>query len=151
MKRWAKVFTADRLNRLNFHDDSFVSLRIHPPRNQNNLSRIEFGFKDDSTGSAKVLSFRTCANFRLVMDFDVLADNWHFGNTKTSVAHADISRMKKFVNAMKSHWRTTYMPPVSKNKPIRRKLRAIRSYVLFKVAFFGGTAEILAKSFRLKN
>ena len=85
------------------------------------------------------------------MDFDVLADNSQAGNTNTSVATTDVKRMKKFVRAQVSHWRTTYMPPTPKNKPIRQKIKQIRSYTLFRVAFFGGTAEVLAKQFKLKS
>ena len=47
------------------------------------------------------------------------------------------------------HWRTTYMPPMTKDKPVRKKLASLRSYILFRVAFFGGTAEILAKHYNL--
>jgi hypothetical protein len=38
-----------------------------------------------------------------------------------------------------------------KDKPIRKKLAAIRSYHLFRIDFFGGTVEILAKSFSVKE
>jgi hypothetical protein len=50
-----------------------------------------------------------------------------------------------------SHWRTTYMPPTPKDKPVRRKLACLRNFILFRVAFFGGTAEILAKNYRLRR
>ncbi len=40
------------------------------------------------------------------------------------------------------------MPPLRPNHPIRAKLKSTRDYVLFKIAFFGGTAEILAKNYR---
>ncbi len=96
-----------------------------------------------------MLSFHSCANFRFVMDFDVLADNWYFGNIAASVAKTDVKRISKFVRVQMSHWRTAYMPPLQKDKPVRRKLASLRSYILFRVAFFGGTAEVLAKNYRL--
>jgi hypothetical protein len=149
MKRVNKVAIAGRFNRLDLHDDAFTSLKIYPPRSLSNFTRVDFEFQDDSTGAVKVLSFRSCANFRFIMDFDVLASNWHFGNTEACVAKTEVSRMKKFVRAQQSHWRTTYMPPMPKDKPIRKKLESIRSYVWFRVAFFGGTAEVLAKNYTL--
>ncbi len=76
-----------------------------------------------------MLSFHGCANFRFVMDFDVLADNWYLGNTEASVARTDVKRMREFVGAQMSDWRTTYMPPMPKDKPIRKKLESIRSYI----------------------
>jgi hypothetical protein len=151
MKRAAKSAIADRFNRLNFHDDGLTGLTVEPPRGRNNFTRIEFELQDYSTDSVKVLSFHSCANFRFVMDFDVLADNWYGGNTESSVAKTDVTRMRKFVTAQMSHWRTAYMPPTPKDKPVRRKLATIRSFILFRVAFFGGTAEILARSYRLRR
>ena len=150
MKRANKDAVADRFNKLNFHDDALLSLTLHPPRKRNNVTRIVLEFQDDATGSIKVLSFLCCANFRFVMDFDVLADRWYIG-TAGSVAKTDPERMRKFVKRQLSHWRTAYMPPMPKDKPIKRKLASLRSYILFRVAFFGGTAEVLAKNYRLNR
>jgi hypothetical protein len=150
MKQSSKNAVANRFNTLDFHDDAFISLKIHPPRRRTNVTRIEFKFLDDSSQAPKVLSFHSCANFRFVMDFDVLADRWYFG-TCGSIAKTDVQRMRKFVRAQMSHWRTTYMPPMPKDKPVRKKLASLRSYILFRVAFFGGTAEILAKNYKLRR
>jgi hypothetical protein len=149
MTRSYKDSLAERFGQLDFHDDGLKSVRIRPPRDRNNFTRIDFELQDDSTGRLKTLSFRSCANFRFVMDFDVVADNWPF-NTRAVAAKTDLS-MRKFVETQKSHWRTTYMPPMPKDKPIRKKLRSIRSYILFRVAFFGGTAEILAKNYGVSS
>ena len=151
MNQANKVAIASRFNKLDLHDDAFTSLKVYPPRSSSNFTRVDFEFQDDSTGAVKVLSFRSCANFRFIMDSDVLASNWHFGNTKACKARTDVSRMKKFVRAQQIHWRTTYMPPMPENMPIRKKLASIRSYVWFRVAFTGGTAEVLAKNYRLKR
>jgi hypothetical protein len=83
------------------------------------------------------------------MDFDVLAFQWFFG-THGSNARADLRRMRKFVMSQTSHWRTTHAPPMPKDKPIRKKLESIKNYILFRVSFFGGTAEILAKNYKLR-
>jgi hypothetical protein len=141
---------AKKFDKLNFHDDVLTFVRMYPPTSRtNNLTRIEFGFLDDATHKKKTLLFHQCANIRFIMDFDVLADQCVFG-TEGSSAQVDILRMRKFVQSQRSHWRVEYMPPMPKDKPIRKKLRSIRSYVLFKVAFFGGTAEVLARNFELK-
>jgi hypothetical protein len=58
--------------------------------------------------------------------------------------------MKEFVLVQMRHWWTTYMLPQPKNKPIKKKLRNIRNYILFRITFFGGTAEILAKNYQLE-
>ncbi len=84
------------------------------------------------------------------MDFDVLADGCIFG-TKGSIARFDIPRMRRFIKSQRRHWRVEYMPPMPKDKPIQKKLKSIRSYVLFTIGFFGGTAEVLAKNCKLKT
>ena len=128
---------------------TFVSIR--PPTSATkNLTRIEFGFLDDATRKKKSLLFYKCANIRFIMDFDVLVDQCVFG-TDSSIARVRVSQMRKFIRSQRSHWRLEYMPPMAKDQPIRKKLKSIQSYVLFKVAFFGGTAEILARNFELKT
>jgi len=149
VQRKGKVGIANKFNKLDVHDDTLLSVKIHPPRSLSKFARIIFELQDDSSGAVKVLSFRSCANVRFVMDFDVLASNWHFGNTEGSSANTNISRMRLFIEANRAHWRTKYMPPIPKNKPIRNKLESIRSYVLFRVTFFGGTVEILAKNYSI--
>jgi hypothetical protein len=59
--------------------------------------------------------------------------------------------MAKFVRGQTGHWRVRYMPPQPKDRPIKLKMDTIKSYVLFKVAFFGGTIEVLAKKYELKH
>ena len=126
-------------------------MRAHlPTSRQKNITRIEFGFLDDATHKKKTLIFHRCANIRFIMDFDVLADQCVFG-TDSSTAQVAVSRMRKLVLSQRPHWRVEYMPPMPEDKPIRRKLTSIRSYALFKIAFFGGTAEVLAKNFELKG
>ena len=150
MKRAHKNVVVERFNKLDFHDDALLSFDIHPPRRRGNSTKIDFAFRDDATGDVKLLSFLTCANFRFVMDFDVLADRWFFG-TAGSVAKSDPQRLRRFVRAQMSHWRTAYMAPMPKDKPIRKKLVSIRTYILFQVAFFGGTVEVLAKNYKLSR
>ncbi len=134
---------------MDFHDDNLASVTIHTLQSKKNHARIDFKLRDDSTNREKLLSFLDCANIRHVMDFDVLADNW-FAQTDTSIAKTGRDEMKKFVRSQRAHWRVRYMPPQTKDKPVRKKLSAIGNYILFKVQFFGGTAEILAKDYKLK-
>ncbi len=138
-----------RFSKLDFHDDNLASVKILPPRKKAATTRIDFEFLDDSTGATKFVSFHGCANLRYIMDFDVLAANW-FAQTKSFAAKADVNRMKRFVQSQMAHWHVQYMPPMSRDEPIRKKLSAIRSYHLFKIDFFGGSAEVLAKNFSVK-
>jgi|ERR1700722_5448296 hypothetical protein len=151
MKRPARHSQANRFNNLDLHDEGLVSVKIHPPSSRRNSTRIAFGLKDDSKGAMKEVSFQGCANFQFAADFDVLARNWHFGNLKVGSADSDVDRMRNFVASHLQHWRTSYETPSPRNEPIKKKLASIRGYTLFRLAFFGGTAIILAKGYRIKR
>jgi len=151
MKQNRSVQTATSFNNLDLHDDALASVRIRAPRSKTALTTIDFELLDDSTGAKKVVSFRGCSNLRFIMDFDVLADNW-YAQTKSTTSRTDLRHLQKFVQSQIAHWRVKYMAPSPKNKPIRKKLSTMRSsYVLFKLNFFGGTVEVLAKNFAVKR
>jgi hypothetical protein len=141
---------ATSFNGLDFHDDALSSVEVHTPRSKAGLTSVNIELLDDSTEAKKVLSFRGCANLRFIMDFDVLTDNW-FAQTDGVSSKTDLESLRRFVRAQTPHWRVQYMKPTPSNKPTRRKLSAITHYVLFKVRFFGGTIEVLAKNFALKR
>jgi hypothetical protein len=149
MKENSNGTVALGFDKLDFHDDALASVTICPSRRKTHVTKIDFEFLDDSTGAKKFLSFRGCANLRFIMDFDVLADNW-FAQTEGVTSKIDSKQLRKFVRAQMAHWHVDYMAPSPKNRPIRRKLLSIRSYVLFKLRFFGGTVEVLAKDFVVK-
>lgn len=134
-----------QFGKLNLHDDSLKFIAIHPGARGKGGARIDFGFADYRSGSPKSVSFRGCANLRCILDFDVLATNW-FAQTEGVLCSDDARRMERFVRAQAAHWHTRYMPPMPKDQPIRKKLASIRKFQLFKIKFFGGTFEVLAKS-----
>ena len=140
---------AEKFNKLDFHDDGLSSIKVHSLDKKKNSVTIDFELRDDSSGATKLLSFRGCGNIRYIMDFDVLASNW-FAQTERAASTSDAERMEKFVRTQVPHWRVTHMPPSPKDKPIRKKLSSLNDYVLFKLTFFGGTVEVLARSFTLK-
>lgn len=143
MTRTKKKSSA-KTNTLDLHDDNLLSVNVRLSGTKSNVTQIDFRLCDDSTRKEKVLSFRGCANLRYVMDFDVVADNW-FAQTKSFAQEVDQNTMRRFVQAQTAYWNIKYMPPFPKDKPIRKKLSALSSYRLFKIKFFGGLAEILAK------
>jgi hypothetical protein len=146
----SRQFVIKRFNDLDLHDDNLLSVTVHPPHSSRNSTRIDFDFQDDSTGGRKLLSFRGCANIRYVMDFDVLSSNW-FAQTKQTVSHAETEKIRKLIKAQMAYWHVRYMPPAPKDKPIRKKLSSLSTYALFRIAFFGGIVEILAKDFILSR
>jgi len=142
---------AKKFNALDFHDDNLLSARISPVGLGRRGATIELRIEVDTTGEIRVLRFLGCVNCMWNLDFDVLADNERVGNIHGSQAAVDLSAARQFVESMRRHWRTTYVPLSRKNHPIRRKLKELRRYTLFRLRFFGGTAELLARSSTLKK
>jgi hypothetical protein len=139
-----------RFKRLDFHDDGLLSVRIRPPHTKTNNAVLELELQDYETKAHKTLSFRRCGNLRIIMDFDVLANNW-FAQTDQATCETSVARMRQYVKSQMGHWHVKYMPPSPKNKPIQKKLAGIGGYRLFRVTFFGGTIEVLAKYFEFKS
>ena len=150
MKKGKAQNVTQNFRLLDFHDDGLRSIKVCPPQAKVSSARVDLEFRDDSTGATKLLSFRSCANMRHLMDFDVLASNWA-AQTHGTLSVTNVERMKKFVQSHRPYWHTEYMPPSPKDEPIRSKLSSLRKYVLFRMTFFGGIVEVLARDFVLKT
>jgi hypothetical protein len=150
MRRPKKKHVPLSFKDLDLHDDVLKEITIHAPTTRSNSTQIELEFLDDSSGKRKVLVFRNCGNVRYLMDFDVVAAN-SFASTKETKADSDISRKRRFVHSQTSHWRTRYIPPSRRDRPVTHKMASISRYTLFSIHFFGGTLEVLAMGFSLKG
>ena len=135
MSRILKHAIAEEFNKLDFHDDALVSVRIRAPRRRKNLTKIDFQFRDDGTKAIKTLSFQSCANIRFVMDFDALAYTWFFG-VEGSVAKTEVQTNDKICEIA--------------NVALANCMHAA-DVNLFQVRFFGGTAEVLANNYKLRR
>jgi hypothetical protein len=146
----SKQVVVKRFNELNLHDDNLVSLQVYPSRTKKNSTRIDFELEDYSTKKRKLLSFVGCANIRYLMDFDVLAANY-FAQIDGTISHSEPQKIEKLIQTQRAHWHVEYIPSERKDEPIRKKLSSLGQYALFRIAFFGGTIEILAKNFSLSE
>ncbi len=150
MRKAKQDLVLRKFSQLDFHDDGLLSVRIQPPRTKKNNAVVELELQDYETGVRSILTFRKCGNLRIIMDFDVLADNW-FAQTEQANCETSVARMRQYVKGQIGHWHVKYMPPSPKYKPIQKKLAGIAGYRLFIVIFFGGTIEVLARNFELKS
>lgn len=132
---------------LDFHDDTFVSMRVLPPqsRGDNAESVVEIQLLQYSEQTSRVLRFLGCANLRVVIDFDVLADNLP-NNTSGLDAHADTTAMWSLMQSQAHDWGVTYrdMPT-----PLDKKGHVMKELSCFRVQLCGGVVEIIAKQFQV--
>jgi hypothetical protein len=136
---------ADRFRDLNFHDDTFVSMNILPAQTRNDFtgSVIEIQLSPYQSETRRVLQFIGCANLRVGLDFDVLAGNLP-PNTSRADAHVDANLMRELMQSQKHDWDVGYG---SMRSPLDAKLEVMDELVCFRVQFFGGAVEIIAREF----
>jgi len=82
------------------------------------------------------------------MDFDVLADNLP-PNTSRVDADTDLDRIRSLMESQESDWDVGYGRRAS--SPLTKKLAALGEFVFFRVQFFGGALEVIAREYRLKT
>jgi len=138
---------AEKFNELNIHDDTLMDIRVLPPRNRGrgSESMVEIRLSRTSGNYSKTIQFSGCANLRVAMDFDVLAHNLD-PNTSGSDAHTDLQRIRDLMRAQKADWDVDYG---GSHSPLWEKIEAANEFVFFRVQFFGGAVEVIARDYRV--
>ena len=138
---------SERFRDLNFHDATFVSMRVFPAQSQSeaNDSLVQIQLLAGRTN--RVLQFTGCTNLRTALDFDVLAHNSP-SNTSSVDAHTDAERMRKLMRSQEQEWDVGYGKMRS---PLDDKLEVIDELICFRVQFFGGVVEVIARGFSVQN
>ena len=144
---------AQRFRRLNFHDDTVIDLRVLPShhrrrklRGKNVKSVVEVCLYRYWENTYRVIRFHRCANLRIALDFDVLADNLP-PNTSYVGADTNKVKMRKLIKSQESDWDVTYA--VKSSSPIPAKLLALSELVTFRVQFIGGVIDVIARRYEV--
>ncbi len=140
---------AKSFRELDFHDDTFIDLRVAPARQSGEgaQSLVEIELLHYSEKKVRHIRFFGCANLRVAMDFDVLEQNLP-SNTSRVEAHTNVNQMRDLIRSQKKDWDVTYAPGVE--SPIDRKLDTMHGFVAFRVQFFGGVVDVIARSYQME-
>jgi len=147
---------AQRFRRLNFHDDTLLEVRVLPVyhrkrklhgRNVRSIIEIYLLSRCLET-TTRVIRFYRCANLKVAMDFDVLADNLP-PNTSYVGADTNQKRMRSLIKSQKADWHVTYEPIA--RPPVLEKTGSLGELVYFRVQFFGGVVDVIARRFEVKT
>jgi len=135
---------------LDFHDDTLTALRVSPPQPSGDASRsiVEIQLLQPSEKKLRTVRFSECANLRVAMDFDVLAQNLP-PNTSGVDAHTNSNRMRDLIQSQKKDWGVEYASGVM--SPLTRKLAATADLVAFRVQFFGGAIDVIARDYEVET
>lgn len=141
--------TAEAFRELDFHDDTFVAIRVLPPqrRTEPEVSAIEIELLQYSQNTRRIVRFFGCRNLRIAMDFDVLAGSLP-PNTSGVDAHTNINRMRDFMQSQKKDWGVEYKG--TSVSPLVAKLTQLAGLVCFRVQFFGGVVDVIAENFAVR-
>lgn len=140
---------AARFNHLDFHDDAFVGMKVLPPQTRDDAtgSIIEIQLSPHPGQSKRVLRFIGCANLRVGLDFDILADNLP-PNTSGVSAHVDTHLMRELIQSQKRDWDVANG---TMRSPLNDKLNDLHEFICFRVQFLGGVVEIIAREFLMES
>jgi hypothetical protein len=135
---------------LDFNDDTFIDLRVLPSqlRGEGVQSVVEIQLLHYSEKKLRYIRFFGCANLRVAMDFDVLAQNLP-PNTSRLEAHANLNQMRDLIRSQKKDWDITYAPGVE--SPLTSKLAAMDDLISFRVQFFGGVVDVIARNYEVQT
>ena len=141
----------ERFERECLHDDTVLSVRIVPARSHRGHAAVEVDLAESGTGRLRRLTFSRVANVRLGADLDVLRDNLPWNLNRLS-ASADDEAICELIASQADLLNIEYLD--CDEEPIeqadrRAKLDDPSSWVLFRIALFGGTLELVATGFKL--
>jgi hypothetical protein len=141
---------AKRFRDLDFHDDSFVNMSVLPAQTRGNLtgSIVELQLLNHSEQTKRMLRFFGCANLRVAIDFDVLADSFP-PNTSRVDAHVDADLMKQLMASQMHEWDVGY--GANARTPLDDKLNVLDQLICFRIQFFGGAVEVIAREFLVES
>jgi hypothetical protein len=138
-------------NAYNLHDDTVHAIRIIPSTSRRRNSIVEVDLTQYVSNKPRRLRLTGCANITFVADFAVLTDN-AFANTERVQAFGDEERIHAIILSQMGELNIEYLDEhhcASEEHPSLQKLKKISSYVLFRIAFYGGTLEVIAEGFRI--
>jgi hypothetical protein len=134
---------------LDFHDNTFIDMKVIPTQSpgDNTGSIIEVQLLQYPE-KKQLLRFIGCTNLKVGIDFDVLASNLP-PNTSRVDAHTDKNLMAVLMYSQERNWDVGY--GMGRNSPLDRKLNLIDELVCFRVQFFGGLVEIIARQYQVES
>lgn len=135
------------------HDDTVHAVRIFPSTTRRRQSRVEIDLTEYVSDRPRLLVLTGCANLSFVADFQVLTDN-SFANTEAVVASIDEDRIRRIMHEQMAHLNIDYLTEdgsPSDRHPTRRKLLDLSQYILFRITFYDGTLEVIARNFTLTH
>jgi len=138
---------ASRFGKLDVHDDVVESVEVIPAKRRGLGCTVQVTLFRPWLRKRRLLRFTNCANVGITIDATVLVDNL-FGNTSRAEASTKVSEIRAVMRRHNPFVNVTYERTID---PFPPKLAAAGTFAVFRLYLFGGTLELVAKSFSCRQ
>lgn len=128
---------------IDVHDDTIEAINVVPAIGRTSC-KVSIRLYRHWENKRRLLQFIGCTNISFTVDTAVLLGNAP-NNTCCLEATASVEDVMKAMRIQKKAWNVSYSKGIDL-LPV--KLASASKYTLFRVRLFGGTLEIIAKSFK---
>jgi len=138
---------AERFEALDVHDDTVEEIRFLPGSRRKHSATVVVALHRHWEDKHRLLRFSGVANYEVLLDADTLRDNAPCNTFSTEASTNDqeiSSRMRKHKRA----WNVSYDKSID---PLSAKADSLPALVLFRLRIFGGTLEVIARSFSIRR
>lgn len=131
---------------LDLHDDTVGSILVRPYSGHASAC-IEVTLCRHWENKQRLLRFIGCENVGLEVDTHVLRRN-AASNTSHVSASTSLAAIRRVMRRHKPAWNVTYERSID---PLPGKLASANALVLFEVGLFGGTLQVVARSYQIRR
>ena len=129
---------------IDVHDDTIEAMNVIPAVGRKSC-KVALTLFRHWENKRRLLQFTDCINICFNVDATVLHGNAP-NNTCSVEATASVDDITKIMRSQKKQWNVTYQKSID---PLPAKLAAASRYALFRVRFFGGILEVVARSYKV--
>jgi hypothetical protein len=138
---------AERFNSLDVHDDTVEAVQLLPGASRRESTKFQVTLFRRRENKRRLLTFHGCENIQMVVDATVLAGNGP-SNTCDASASADPEAIASLMRGQRRFWNVTYQKSID---PMSAKLDRAADLVIFRLRMFGGTLNIVARTFTIRR
>jgi hypothetical protein len=138
---------AERFSSLDIHDDTVEAVELIPGCTRRDSGKLQVTLFRRWENKRRLLTFHDCENIQMNVDATVLARNGP-SNTCDAWASADPEAIASLMNSQRRFWNVKYQKSID---PKAAKVSRASKLVLFRVRMFGGTLNIVARTFTVRR
>lgn len=138
---------AERFSSLDVHDDTVESIQLLPGARRGERTKLQVTLYRHWEKTRRTLTFNNCENIQMNVDATVLAGNGP-NNTCEASASADPEEIVSLMRGQRRFWNVSYQQAID---PMRTKMGLASDLVMFRLRMFGGTLNIVARTFTVRR